>query len=150
MDVATDPTAVELASRLGMGVTRLQRQLRQQSADVLTLTQLSTLSTIERRGPLTLGALAACEKVAPPTITRVVAKLEAHGHVKKVVDVSDRRVTRVEATTAGSRHLAAVRRRRNAWLATRLAALDADERSRLAAALEVIERLSEDGGDPAP
>jgi DNA-binding MarR family transcriptional regulator len=37
----------------------------------------AALATIGREGPLTLGALAASEQVSPPTITRVVSKLEA-------------------------------------------------------------------------
>ncbi len=146
MALVTEPAGVELAARLGMAVTRLQRQLRRQSADVLTLTQLSALSTVERQGPLTLGELAACERVAPPTVTRVVAKLEAHGHVRRVLDTADRRVTRVQATAAGRRYLTSVRRRRDAWLATRLAGLGAGERSRLAAAVDVIEALGTESG----
>ena len=66
----------ELAARLRLSATRLARRLRQEADAGLTPSQLSALAVIEREGPLTLGALADHEKVAPPSITKVVAKLE--------------------------------------------------------------------------
>src|SRR5256884_7426100 len=68
-----------MAARLRLSATRLARQLRQQSDAGLSPSQLSALATIGLRGPLTLGALADHERVAPPTVTKAVAKLEAGG-----------------------------------------------------------------------
>jgi DNA-binding MarR family transcriptional regulator len=105
-----------------------------------------TLATIGRDGPLTLGALAALEQVAPPTITKVIGKLEAAGLVDRIPDPTDRRVTRVALSGRGRRQLEINRSRRTAWLADRLASLDPRERDRLAAALDAIEHLTVPGG----
>src|SRR5215212_9457980 len=95
----------EVAGRLRLPVTRLARILRQQDQLGLTPTMTAALATIGREGPLTLGTLAAYEQVSPPTITRVVGKLEAAGLVRRRPDSADGRVTRVELSAAGRRQL---------------------------------------------
>ena len=135
-----------MAAHLRVSATRLARLLRRQGDTGLTPSQLSALTSIERHGPLTLGALAEHERVAPPSITKVVAKLEDRGLVDRRADRADRRVTRVSATTGGAALLAEVRQRKDVWLASRLADLDADQRERLAAALDVLDELT--GQDP--
>ena len=131
-----------LAARLRLLATRLARQLRQQADTGLSPSQLSALSTINGSGPLTLGALADLERVAPPSVTKVVSKLEAAGLVARQVDENDRRVVRVATTSAGEALVADVRERKDAWLAARVAEMTADERRRLADALEILERLT--------
>ena len=113
--------AVVMAGRLRLSATRLARQLRQESDAGLSPSQLSALATIERHGPLTLGALAEHERVAPPSVTKVVAKLEAAGLVERQLDAADRRVARV-STTPGRRRAASPRSAsaKTAWLAARL------------------------------
>src|SRR5207237_152943 len=113
----TDTAA--MAARLRLSATRLARQLRQQSDAGLSPSQLSALATIEHHGPMTLGALADHERVAPPSITKVVAKLEAAGLVARELDRADRRVARVSTTAAGDALLAKARRRKDVWLAAR-------------------------------
>jgi DNA-binding MarR family transcriptional regulator len=131
----------EAAERLRHSVTRLARLLRQQDEGGFGATQTAALASVKNRGPLTLGELAACEQVAPPTMTKVVEKLEAHGFVTRQVDQNDRRVSRVTVTAAGRRHLDATRQRRTAWLAGRLHHLPADQLDRLMDALDVLETL---------
>jgi DNA-binding MarR family transcriptional regulator len=131
-----------LAAHLRVTVTRLARQLRQQGDTGLTPSQMSALTSIDRHGPLTLGALAEREGVAPPSITRVVGKLEEAGLVERRADPADGRVTLVTATVAGRDLLARTRKRKDVWLATRLAALDAGDRHRLAGALDALDRLT--------
>jgi DNA-binding MarR family transcriptional regulator len=137
-------SANEIAARLRLSATRLARQLRQESDAGLTPSQLSALACIERNGPLTLGALADYERVAPPTITKIVAKLEAAGLVERKLDERDRRVAWVSTSTAGSARLGKIRQRKNAWLAARLARLDADDRRRLADALDALDALTDE------
>src|SRR5881227_2139715 len=91
----------ELASRLRLAVTRLARRLRQQAEGEATPSQLSALASVERLGPITLGELAAVERVQPPSMTRIVARLEESGYVTRVVDPTDRRVARAGITDAG-------------------------------------------------
>ena len=131
-----------MAAHLRVSVTRLARLLRRQGDTGLSPSQISALTSIERHGPLTLGRLADHERVAPPSITKVVDKLVEAGYVVRVPDSADRRVTRVSITAAGARLLADVRARKDLWLASRLAELDDDERDRLAAALDVIDSLT--------
>jgi len=131
----------EMAARLRLSATRLARRLRQESGAGLTSSQLSALAVIERHGPLTLGALAEHEGVAPPSITRVVARLEADGLVLRQADPDDRRVARVTTSARGAALIAESRRRKTAWLTGRIAALDPDQRRRLADALDVLDEL---------
>ncbi len=135
-----------MAAHLRISATRLARLLRRQGDTGLSPSQLSALTSIERHGPLTLGALADHERVAPPSITKVVAKLEERGLVARRADVADRRVAHVSTTDAGTTLLAEVRQRKDVWLAARLADFDDDQRARLAAALDVLDELT--GRDP--
>ena len=131
----------ELAARLRLSATRLARRLRQEADAGLTPSQLSALAVIEREGPLTLGALAEHEKVAPPSITKVVAKLESIGLVARATDPGDRRFVRVALTDAGAALLESSRQRKTAWLTGRIRELDPAEREQLAAALDVLDAL---------
>lgn len=134
--------AHEVASRLRLAVARLHRTLRQHADAGLSPSQLSALVAIERHGSMTLGELAVHEGVAPPTITGVVARLEADGNVEREPDPSDRRVVRVVASAQGKELVVRARERKDAWLTTRVAELSPEELDRLAAALDVIESLS--------
>jgi DNA-binding MarR family transcriptional regulator len=139
------PTS-ELAAHLRILVMRLQRRLRAQAGEELSPTLVAALVSIERQGPLTLGRLAELERVTPPSITRVVAALERDGLVVREVDASDRRVSRVAITPDGASLLRRSRRLKAAYLARKLALLDAGELAAVAAALPVLERLLESDG----
>lgn len=138
----------EMAARLRLSATRLARRLRQESGAGLTPSQLSALAVVDTRGPLTLGDLAEVERVAPPSITKVVAKLVADGLVVRSADPHDRRIVRIATTEAGAALMAESRRRKTAWLAARIAHLDGDQRRRLAAALDVLDHLVVAEGTP--
>jgi DNA-binding MarR family transcriptional regulator len=92
-----------------------------------------------------LGELADHERVAPPSISKCVAKLEADGLLARAPDPNDGRISRVSTTKAGRALVAEARRRKTAWLTGRIEELDDDDRARLAAALDVLDRLH---GDP--
>jgi DNA-binding MarR family transcriptional regulator len=132
----------EIAGRLRLSATRLARRLRQEAHTGLSPSQLSALAAVERHGPLTLGALADYEQVAPPSITRVVAKLEADGYLTRQPDPDDRRVTRVMVSTKGRNLLGTSRRLKTAWLSTRLESLDPEARACLADALDALDALT--------
>ncbi|MBI2708987.1 MAG: MarR family transcriptional regulator [Actinobacteria bacterium] len=135
-------TSTEVAERLRFVVARLQRRLRQQAMGDLTLTQLSMLSSVDRHGPLSLGDLASHERLAPPTVTKLVDKLEGLGLVERRAVASDRRVVHVAITAPGRRKLDAVRRRRSAWLTQQLDGLPPADLARIDAALDVLEHLA--------
>lgn len=138
-----DPTdAAAVAGRLRLSATRLARRLRQEADTGLTPSQLSALAAVERHGPLTLGALAEHEGVAPPTVSRVTAMLEEQALLVREADPKDRRVARVAVTAAGRALLDASRGRKTAWLTARLDALAPEDRVHLAAALDALDALT--------
>ncbi len=141
--VSTGPSQDELAARLRLAVARLARRLRREAGGGISPSQLSALASVAGQGPLTLSELSALEQVQPPTMTRVVARLEEQGFVSRTTDPHDRRVARVTATAAGRRFLDEARQRKNTFLAARLASLDGDDREALAQAIEVLEHLAE-------
>ena len=78
-----------LAGALRLAVARLARRVRQEgtsAGDDLTASRLAALTTIEALGPITLGELAAIEQVQPPSMTRIVARLEEGGLVERQID----------------------------------------------------------------
>ena len=148
------PTAADRsteAERLRHGVNRLARMLRQQDEGDIGATSTAALATVRTRGPVTLGELASFEQVAPPTMTKVVEKLESRGFVTRRVDPDDRRVARVSVTAAGTRYLDRSRARRTAWLAARLGELEPDQVAQLRGAIELLEAIiGEPGCRPEP
>ena len=90
---------------------------------------------------MTLGQLAAAEQVRPPTITRLVAGLEADGLVTRETDPADRRVVHVAATARGAKLLREGRARRVASLAQALRGLEPAERRALERAVPILERV---------
>lgn len=137
---------VDLVARLRLAVLRLGRRLRQQAESGVTPSQLSALSSVSRDGPLSLGDLAAIEDIAPSTLTRIVAALEAEGLLQRLTDPTDRRVCLVAITRQGRTRLEQFRSRGASYLSSRLATLTAEERATLAAAVPVLEMLLADEG----
>ena len=131
-----------LASALAVSVSRLSRRLRQERDSDLTATQLSALGTLWRRGPLTVGALAAHERVQPPSMTRTVNCLADVGMVSRRKHDTDGRQVVVHLSEQGSAVLGTERRRRDAWLAQRLRALTAEQRAVLRKATPLLEELT--------
>jgi DNA-binding MarR family transcriptional regulator len=141
----TKLTEAEIAARLRLSATRLARRLRQESASGLSPSQFSALAVIHNRGPITLGELAEVERVAPPTTSKVVAKLEADGLVERHPDPTDKRVSLVQVTKAGGQLHDETKRRRTTWLTGRLRELSPEDQARLADALDALDRLHGDG-----
>src|SRR4051812_29059073 len=95
-------TPQAVADRLHSAAIHLLRRLRREDdASGLSAPRLSALSVIVFGGPISIGALATAEQVKVPTISRVVAALEADQLVRRVADKSDRRIVHLEATAAG-------------------------------------------------
>jgi len=135
----------DLAGRARLVLMRLARRIRQEGmGDEATPSMISALASVDRLGPLTLGELAAVEQVQPPSMTKIVARLEAAGLVVREIDPVDRRVARVRVTAAGHRFLERGRRRGAMFLAARLRTLSPEDRAAVEAALPVLERLLED------
>lgn len=137
-------TQAGLSSTLRLSVMRLARRLRaEREDDSLTLNQLATLGTLNRHGPITLGELAAHERVQPPSMTRTVSALEERGLAVREPHAVDRRLVVVRITGEGAALIAADRRRRDAWMARRLRELTPAEHEALRRAAPVLEKLAE-------
>jgi DNA-binding MarR family transcriptional regulator len=133
----------DTVARLRLVLLRLARRIRQQAETAVTPSQLSALSTVERDGPLRLGALAERERIGKSTLTRIVAALEDAGCVDRAPDRGDGRCAVISISEDGRALLAASRQRADAYLAGQVAALTVEERSVLEAAVPVLERLLE-------
>jgi DNA-binding MarR family transcriptional regulator len=133
-----------LASGLRLVVMRLARRLRQRAEAGITPSMLSALSSVERLGPITLGDLAAAERVRPPSLSAIVNRLEEEGLVAREADPGDGRVSMVRLTPSGVRLMERNRSRKNAYLAQRLRTLDGADREVLARALGILERVLRD------
>lgn len=134
----------ELASELRISLMRITRRLRAERLDEgLTPTQLAALGSLDRHGAMTLGELAAHEKVQPPSMTRTAAALEARDLVTRVSHPADRRQVLVEISPDGRALLRKDRKRREAWLAGRFEQLTGEERALLHAVVPLLDRLAQ-------
>jgi DNA-binding MarR family transcriptional regulator len=122
---AAEPALPELidVARLRTALLRLSRRLRRHEVADLTPTQLSALSTVSRDGPLRLGDLAAAERIAPSTLTRLVSALEDRGLVERSPVAGDARAWLVSVTELGTVMLDRVRQETTSMLAENLLTL---------------------------
>ena len=128
---------------LRSAVMRLSRRLKHQRVDEsLSPTEMSVLGTLARGGTATPGELARKEQVQPPSMTRIVALLEAKGLVSLEPHPEDRRQKVVARTERAEAMLEESRRKRNAWLAELVDRLDEDEWAKLREAAPVLEKLA--------
>jgi DNA-binding MarR family transcriptional regulator len=141
----TDDTqaAAELAAILRPSLLRLTRTIRNQRVDEsVTLTLLAALMTLAKCGPMSPGELAALERVQPPSMTKILVKLEEKGLIARTPHPTDRRQVVVVATDAGRALLAKERHERDAWLSTRLAMIAPAERELLSRVAPLLDQLA--------
>jgi DNA-binding MarR family transcriptional regulator len=139
------PDRDELASALRLSLLRTARRLRSQRVNTAaTLSQLSALATVRKSGPLSAGEIATIEQVQPPSMTKILAALEASGWVERTSHPEDRRQSIIAITPAGLELLAEETRARDEWLAKRLVDFSEDDLRKLSEAVEVLDRLGSD------
>ena len=108
----------------------------------LTLTQLSALNSVVTAGMLTPRELADTERVQPPTMTRIIAKLEERDLIQRTPHPTDGRQVVLAPTDAGRAVITEYRRAGDAWLARMLAGLTAEERQALRQAADILDRIA--------
>ena len=134
--------AEAIADQLHSAAIHLLRQLRKEDdASGLSAPRLSALSVVVFGGPLTLGELARAEQVKPPTMTRIVTRLEKEGLVKRKGDPHDGRLTHIEATSKGRKVLAAGRTRRVKKLASAVRSMEKKELAELRRGVQRLEDM---------
>lgn len=150
MDEAID------VDRLRLAMLRVARSIRTNASGAITPSQLAVLMTVGAHEPISVGDIAERERVRPPSISKIVATLEAAGYVERNADPADRRCALVSQTPDGRAYAESVRAAGRTWLAERLDALTADDRRAIGDAIVALERLlppTDDAGsatDPDP
>jgi DNA-binding MarR family transcriptional regulator len=137
---------VSVANRLNSAAIHLLRRISQEDRKTgLSNARLSALSVVVYGGPVTVGDLARRERVAVPTISRLVEALVQDGLLAREALPGDRRVVQLTATPRGRRVMEQGRARRILRLAAELRTLKAGEIDALEKAVGILEAL-ENGG----
>lgn len=123
-------------------MARLNRRLRQERQSDLTPTQLSVLGSIRQIGPATPSAIAAHERVQPPSITRTLSCLADEQMIVRSPHPDDGRQVLISVSDQGEAVLVEERERRDLWLSHRLDELTDTERRTLKEAAALLERLA--------
>lgn len=133
-----------LAESLRPVVLRLSRHLRRQSHSLgLSPLDAMLLGGVLKHDGIGVSELADHEQMSRPTMSLHVKRLEAAGYLARLPPPSDdKRRVGLTLTDAGREALDAVRRRRNDWLAQRLAALTPEARLALEAAIGPLGQLA--------
>lgn len=145
MTDAHDPLHA-LAEALRPSLLRTARLVRReaQKAGVSAL-DAQLLGAIAKQPGVGGGELAEREQMSAPSMSAHLKRLEAAGWIaREPPSPEDRRRVGLRVTAAGEAALAAIRQRRNDWLAARLAGLSERERRSLAAAAGALRRLAGD------
>jgi len=133
----------EIAELLHERVSRLSRQLRHIELPAgMTPERLSTLSVIDRSGPISVTALADREMVRPATMSRMVSALVDEGLVRRREDKADGRGVLVTVTAKGRRIYRRAQQQRLEQLAVALNELTPQQLSAMRELADVLERLT--------
>jgi DNA-binding MarR family transcriptional regulator len=132
-----------VADALHSAAIHLLRRVRQEDERTgVTPGRLSALSVLVFGGPMRLTDLARIEQVKPPTMTRIVAGLEAQGLVRRHAVAEDARAVRLEATPRGTKVMHEGRRRRVERLSRSLETLSGRDLQTLARAAELMNAIA--------
>src|SRR6476469_4265018 len=135
--------AMAVADSLRPTLLRLARELRREKIGGVSPHQVALLVAIKYAPGITVGGLAAEERVSTAALSKRVSRLERSGLVARTRSEADRRCVGLTLTEDGQRTLRRVRSRRTAWLASRLGALTPTELAAVGAAVEPLARLLE-------
>jgi DNA-binding MarR family transcriptional regulator len=141
--VTTEPRAERIAyvsSQLLPGVALLTRLLVRQLGGTWSRTEVSLLNTLSY-GPRRVTELAEFERLAQPTMTQLVKRLERDGLLTRTRHPADGRVVLVELTELGIAAVEDIRAQASAALGTCLAEMPDEQVETLAAATETLSRL---------
>jgi DNA-binding MarR family transcriptional regulator len=129
-----------VSSRLLPAVALLTRLLVSQLGGTWSRTEVSLLNTLSS-GPRRITELAAFERLAQPTMTQLVKRLEQDGLLARERQADDRRVVLVHLTEAGVAAVEDFRAQASATLGACLAELPDEQVETLATATETLAQL---------
>jgi DNA-binding MarR family transcriptional regulator len=136
--------AMAVADQLRPTLLRLARELRREKIAGVSPHQVTLLVAIKYAPGVTVGELAAEERVSTAAMSKRVTRLQRDGLVARTKSEADRRCVGLTLTEEGQRALRRVRSRRTAWLASRLSALSPAELASVEGAAEPLARLLEE------
>ncbi len=112
-----------LASDLRTVLTRLIKKMRNASPSSagLSLTERSTMSQLDKSGPLSPTGLAAREKITNQSMSAILQHLAELGLIIRKTDNEDKRRSVVSLSRSGREKLLQVRGEKDEWLSTALA-----------------------------
>lgn len=133
----------ELALELIRSAARFTRLAGRVPGVAYSAVAWRVLSDLEADGPVRVSALAEQQRVAQPTMTALLRRLEGEGWVVRDPDPDDGRATLVRTTPAGLAALDGYRRAAAGRIRPSLARLSADERRTLVRAARLMQRLGD-------
>jgi len=133
----------QAASALNSGAIHLLRSLAAiDKLAGLTPARLSALSVLVFAGPQSLGALAITERVAGPTMTRIVDGLAGSGLAERQPDPADGRAVLIVATAAGDTLMRAAAARRISAISAAIQRLPPADQRRITAAAALLDAVA--------
>jgi DNA-binding MarR family transcriptional regulator len=133
--------SVAIANRLRPVLLRLGRELRREIHSLgVTGGQVTLLAAVKTHPGITATELAERERVSAPGMSGHLVRLEAAKLIERTRAVDRRRIG-LFITPEGDKVLKSVRNKRTTLLAGRLERLSADERERIEAAIDALEKL---------
>jgi DNA-binding MarR family transcriptional regulator len=120
--------------------------IRIPSAGKFSLSTATTLSRLNRTGPIRLTDLTAAENMSQPAMTQLVTRLEKDGLAARTPDPDDRRAVLITITDLGREVVAERKRERAAGLVELFDRLTPDEQASITNALPALQRLAGLGG----
>lgn len=139
-----EPQGTDIVKRLLLLGSFLQRQAGRELADFgINQQQFVVLKEIEERGPINQKDLCSALLFQKSNISKIVAKLERLGLVRRAVDSEDNRVTPVSLSKKGQDVILLGMNSLNQWNMAWLDPLSKAEVERIAAALEKLTALAQ-------
>lgn len=136
-----------LGAELATVVARLRRVLRRaarrETADPLPPAASEVLVSVAERPGVGVNEVADELRLAPNTVSTLVRQLVDRGLLERSTDPTDRRAARLDVTPAARARLDGHRARRAETMDHALARLTPAEREVLAAAVPLLQRLTE-------
>lgn len=131
----------ELASQISTSAAFMSRLLGRVAGQGRSVTAWRVLSTLDRHGAQRVGDLAGHERIAQPTMTGLVGRLEREGLVTRSADPQDRRAALVEITGQGQAALQGYRAHATAALSQALGQMSQAELDTLRQAQQLYTRV---------
>ena len=124
---------------------------RQSGVTVPQMLCLKAIAAFQLDGPITVAMVAESVQLSPPTVSRILDRLEKNGFITRQRATTDRRKVCVSLTDAGWQRIDSLPQPLHEQFLQRLDSLDPVERLGMLRALErIVELMDAEGIDAAP